>query len=66
MVLIGMQGTTQDVNITNNSVTYNNTSWFIAHSLSIYTLTYSPRDMFISSTTQNIYVANNNTYTPLK
>ena len=63
---IGMVGTTRDVNITNNAVTYNNTSWFLAHNLSIYTLTYSPRDMYITPTTSNIYVASNNTYTPLK
>ena len=63
---IGMEGTTHDVNITNNAVTYNNTSWFLANNLSIYTLTYSPRDMYVSPTTWNIYVANNNTYTPLK
>ncbi len=63
---IGMEGTTHDVNITNNALTYNNTSWFLANNLSIYTLTYSPRDMYVSPTTWNIYVANNNTYTPLK
>ena len=63
---IGMVGTTRDVNITNNALTFNNTSWFLANNLSIYTLTYSPRDMYVSPTTSNIYVATNNTYTPLK
>ena len=56
---IGMESTTHDMKITNNTVTYNNTSWFIAHHLSIYTLTHSPRDIYIKPTTWNIYLANN-------
>jgi hypothetical protein len=62
---IGMASTTHDVSIDSNTVTYNNTSWFVAHNLSIYTLTYSPRDMTIYPTTWNIALTNN-TLTPRK
>ena len=56
---VGMESTTHDVKITSNTVTYNNTSWFLAHHMSIYTLTYSPRDIYIKPTTWNISLANN-------
>lgn len=56
---VGMTSTTHDVQIVNNTITYNSTRWFYAHNKSIYSLTSSARDIQISSTTSNIYLSGN-------
>jgi hypothetical protein len=56
---VGMTATSNNWQIIGNTITYNSTRWFIAHNKSIFTLTSSNRDVQISSTTRNIYLASN-------
>lgn len=56
---IGMTSTTQNMKITNNTITYNSTRWYVANHKSIYTLSNSQRDLQIASSTRNITVSGN-------
>lgn len=56
---IGLSSTTQNMKVTNNTLTYNSTRWYVANHKSIYTLGSSERDLQIASSTSNITVANN-------
>lgn len=56
---VGMTSTSHDFQIASNTITYNSTRWFIANNKSIYTLTSSPRDVYVASTTWNISLTGN-------
>jgi polygalacturonase len=56
---VDMAGTTSDVQIDNNTITWNGDAWFYAHNESIFTEGWDPRDITIESSTSDISLANN-------
>lgn len=56
---VDMAGTTTDVQIVNNTITWNGDAWFYAHNESIFTEGWDPRDITIESSTSDISLANN-------
>jgi hypothetical protein len=54
-----MAGTTSNVQIDSNTITWNGDAWFYAHNKSIFTEGWDPRDITIESSTSDISQANN-------
>lgn len=56
---VSVRSTTHDVDIVNNTITYNSTRGFHLHNKSIYQLVSGARDIEVASTTRNVHVSGN-------
>lgn len=56
---VSVKSTTHDVDIVNNTITYNSTRGFYLHNKSIYQLVSGARDIEVASTTRNVHVSGN-------
>jgi polygalacturonase len=62
---VSINGTTSNVQLTGNTINWNGAAWFVAHSQSIYTPGWVPRDISIASTAVNV-TQSNNVVSPLR
>jgi polygalacturonase len=56
---VDMAGTTNNVQIDSNNITWNGDAWFYAHKESIFTEGWAARDITVESSTSDISLANN-------